>query len=200
MVSRLVFVRHAESTFSARSLGNGDPDVDCPLTEAGRGQAERLRARLGPLDVCVTTAFARTIETADIALAGRSVARVIEAGLNDPALGVYESRPLAEFLAWLRAHDWTARPDGGGESQVDVVTRYVAAFERLLARSEDRVLVVTHNLPMAVAQVLAHEPPPAVRREYTARFEYAVPVEIAPEALGRGIARARRELAELETG
>ena len=31
--------RHGESEFSVRGLTNGDPRVECPLTEAGREQA-----------------------------------------------------------------------------------------------------------------------------------------------------------------
>lgn len=196
MVARLLLVRHAETEYNVRGLGNGDPAVRVGLTATGLEQAERLRDRLAgePIDLCVTTSFGRTKHTADIALAGRDVPRLVEPGLDDPPLGVFESKPLDDYLAWLHAHDWHARPDGGGESQLDTVRRLVGAYERLLRREELLVLVVGHNFPLGVARTLACEPPPAVRPHYDCDLEPARPEEIDPDALTTGVRRARAEL------
>jgi broad specificity phosphatase PhoE len=200
MPTRLIFVRHAESELSVRGVVNGDPSVDCPLTEMGRRQAGELRDALGrsPVDLCVTSEFMRARETAEIALAGLGIPQRIEPGLNDPPLGIFESKPEDQYVGWLAAHDWSVGPDGGGESQLDSVRRFLAAFERLLARSEDSVLVVGHAFPTGVARALAYEPPPAVRPHYDCHFDYVRPVEIDPGALAEGITRARQELLEIE--
>jgi broad specificity phosphatase PhoE len=200
MPKHLIFVRHAESDLSVRGLVNGDPSVDCPLTEKGRRQAEELRAALvrEPVELCVTSEFPRTLETAEIALAALDIPQRIEPRLNDPPLGVFESKPEDEYVAWLAAHDWSLAPDGGGESQLDSVRRYLRAFERLLAQPEKRVLVIGHAFPTGVARTLAYEPPPAVRPHYDCDFDYVHPIEIDSVALADGITRARQELLEIE--
>lgn len=200
MATRLIFVRHAESELSARGLVNGDPSLDRPLTQKGRRQAEEFRDVLvrDPVDLCVTSEFPRTRETAEIALAGLDIPQEAEAGLNDPPLGEFESRPEDEYVGWLATHDWSVGPDGGGESQLDSVRRYVDAFERLIVRPEDSVLVIGHALPTGVARTLAYESPPAVRPHYDCDFDYVRPVEIDPGALADGVARARRELFKIQ--
>ena len=200
MPARLTFVRHAESALGARGLVNGDPSVDCPITERGRRQAAELRAALveDRVEVCVATSFPRTQETARIALEDLGIPLEIEPGLDDPRLGVFESRPADEYLAWLGGHDWSCAPDGGGESQLTCVRRYVDAFERLLARSVNGVLVIAHAFPMGVARTLATQPPPAVRPHYDCDFDYLARIPIHPIALRGGITRARRELARID--
>jgi broad specificity phosphatase PhoE len=96
----------------------------------------------------VTTPFLRTRRTADEALAGRDVPRLELAELGDPGYGVYEARPLDEFRAWARAASSSDRPEGG-ESRLELVTRYAAACRILLGRPESTVLVVCHSLPIA---------------------------------------------------
>lgn len=200
MTTRLIFVRHAESKLSARGLVNGDRSLDRRLTQKGRRQAEELRDALvrDPVDLCVMTEFPRTRETAEIALAGLGIPQEVEAGLNDPPLGEFESRPEDEYVDWLVAHDWSVGPVGGGESQLDSVRRYVDAFERLIARPEDSVLVIAHAFPTGVARTLAYESPPAVRPHYDCDFDYVRPVEIDPGALTDGVTRARREFVEIQ--
>lgn len=196
---RLIFVRHAESELGARGLVNGDPALASPLTERGRAQAEHLSDRLAPerIDVCVTTSFPRTRETADIALRGRDVPQEVEPRLDDPPLGIFESRSADDYLEWLGAHDWSIGPEGGGESQLESVSRYTAGFEALLARPENSILVVGHAFPIGVARTFAYERPPVVRPHYDCDITHAVPIEIEPPALAVGIERARRELAEI---
>lgn len=200
MPKRLTFVRHAESELGVLGLVNGDPAVDCPLTEKGRRQAEELRATLvrEPVDLGVTSDFPRAVETAEIALAGLGIPQHVDPGLNDPPLGVFESQPEHEYVAWLASHDWSLGPSGGGESQLDSVRRYLNAFDRLLARPEERVLVIAHAFPTGVARTLAVEPSPAVRTHYDCDFDYVEPIEINPAGLAKGITRARQELLEIE--
>jgi broad specificity phosphatase PhoE len=200
MPRRLIFVRHAESELSARGLVNGDPSMDSPLTPQGRLQAEELHRGLvqDPADLCVVSEFPRVQETAVIALAGLDIPWEIDPGLNDPPLGVFESKPEDEYVAWLENHDWSRGPEGGGESQLGSVRRFLDSFERLLARTVASVLVIGHAFPTGVARALAEEAPPMVRPHYDCVFDYVSPVELHPAALAEGIKRARRELLDIE--
>ena len=146
----VILARHGESELSAAGLVSGDPSEPRGMTEIGRDQARRLGKRLAdvPIDLCVTSEFERTRETADLALAGRDVARLVLPGLNDIRFGAFEGGPLSAYRAWARAHGPTDRPPSGGESRAEVAARYVRGFGRILARQERTILVVAHGLPL----------------------------------------------------
>jgi broad specificity phosphatase PhoE len=150
-VRKLILARHGESEYSARGALNGDPSLPCPLTAAGREQARLLGERLAgePIDLCVTSEFERTKETADLALAGREIPRLVLAELNDHPAGDWEGRPLAEYLEWARAHDAAATIPGAGESRAEVAARIARGLRALLARPEPTVLAVLHSLPIS---------------------------------------------------
>ena len=156
-MERALFVRHGESECSAKALVNGDPAVACGLTELGRQQSEQLGERLmgEPIDLCVVTEFPRTDETADLALGGRAIPRLVVADLNDPFYGAFEGGPLAEYRAWAAAHGPDDVPPGGGETRVAIATRYVRGFRTVLERPEGTILVVCHSLPIAFALAAA---------------------------------------------
>ena len=147
----VVLARHGESVFSVRGAVNGDPGVACPLTERGRDQARRLGQALAaePIDVCVTSEFERTRETARLALDSRDIPLVVIRELNDMRVGSFEGRDLADYRAWAHGHGPLDEPPGGGESRAAVVRRFVAGFRIVLARPERSVLVVLHSLPIA---------------------------------------------------
>ena len=147
----VVLARHGESAFSARGAVNGDPGVACPLTDRGREQARRLGRRLTgePFDLCVTSEFERTHETARLALAGRDVPILVVPELNDMRVGSFEGGGLAEYRAWAHEHGPLDEPPGGGESRAAVVRRFADGFRIVLARPEPRILVVLHSLPIA---------------------------------------------------
>jgi broad specificity phosphatase PhoE len=151
-VERVLLARHAESEFSVRGLTNGDPEIEVALTERGREQARLLGQSLAEteLDLCAVSEFQRTQETADLALEGRDVPRIIVPELNDIRFGEFEGRLLADYRAWARAHG----PEDvvpGGESRADSVRRFVTAVRKLLGRPEPAILVVAHSLPIRYA-------------------------------------------------
>ncbi len=147
-----VIARHGESTLNHERRVNGDPSVPVPLTEKGRDEARMLGQQLAhiPVDVCVHSRFGRTFETAEIALAGRDVPYETEPLLDDIDVGELEGKTLDDYRAWKHAH---ARGDAfpGGESLDDAARRYARAFRKLLARSEETILVVTHEVPLRYA-------------------------------------------------
>ena len=183
-----ILVRHGESEFSVRDAVSGDPSVDCPLTELGREQARRLGRLLENerVDVCVTSAFPRAIQTADIALEGRRVARVVLPELNDPKAGEFEGGALSAYRAWAHSHTSADEPPGGGESRAALVARYARGFRRVLERPEDVALVVGHSLPIAyVLRAVAGDGP--VQRIPV--VEYAHPHRLTAAELERAIER-----------
>jgi broad specificity phosphatase PhoE len=148
-VQQALLTRHAESEFSVRGLTNGDPEIEVALTEHGREQARRLGEKLAAteIDLCATSEFERAQETADLALAGRDVLRLVVPELNDIRFGEFEGRLLADYRAWARAHG----PEDevpGGESRAESVRRYVTAFREIAARPDPTILVVAHSLPI----------------------------------------------------
>jgi broad specificity phosphatase PhoE len=150
-MERALLVRHGESVLGARGLATAKVDVRCPLSERGKAQARALAEDLSGEDIvlCVTSELERTRQTADIALAQRSVRRFVLAELNDPLYGSYEGGPLDAYLAWAFANDSVAEPPGGGEGRQTLVARYAAGFRRILDRPERAILVVAHSLPIA---------------------------------------------------
>lgn len=161
-MERTLLVRHGESVFSARGLATGRVDVSCPLTDRGVAQARALAEEIAreDIDLCVTSGLERARQTAEIALDGRAVPRIVLPQLNDPLYGRYESGPLADYLEWALANDSAAEPPGGGERRQALVARYAAGFRSIVERPERAALVVTHSLPIAyVLMALAGRDP-----------------------------------------
>ncbi len=149
----IILARHGESEYSARGICNGDVAIPVGLTDRGRDEAHRLGVALRdtPIELCVTSEFQRAQETADIALAGRVVPRLVVSELNDPLVGPYEGADLEEYRVWALGRPSSAVPEPGGESRLAIVERYARAFRTLLARPEETILVVSHSLPVAYA-------------------------------------------------
>jgi broad specificity phosphatase PhoE len=147
-----ILTRHGESTLNLEQRINGDPSVPVALTEKGREEARLLGQQIKhiPVDLCVHTRFARTHETAEIALEGRDVPFQVEPLLDDIDVGDLEGVPLQDYRAWKREH---VRSDDfpGGESLDDAARRYAEAFRKLLQRSEQSILVVMHEIPLRYA-------------------------------------------------
>jgi probable phosphoglycerate mutase len=131
---------------------NGDPSVEVPLTEEGEAQARRLGLEIAnfSFDLCVHTRFSRTKKTAELALAGRDVPFTTEPSLDDVDIGELEGESIDAYRAWKRAHTRSDRFPGG-ESLDDAARRYAEALRRLLSRSEQRILVLTHEIPIRYA-------------------------------------------------
>jgi probable phosphoglycerate mutase len=149
----VVFVRHGESETAAAGLVGGDT----PLTALGREQAGELRRALAgrPFDLCLTSPAVRTRETAALALEGRDVAQTTLQDLADIEFGAFSGRPLAEYRAWIAAHEPTEAPPGG-ESRVETLRRFCRAYRALLERAETHLLVAAHGLTLSA---LTDDPP-----------------------------------------
>jgi len=181
-VESLVLARHGETDLSARGIANGDPARACVLTDAGRAQARRLGELVARdrLDLCVTSAFTRTQETADLALAGRDVPRLVVPELNDIRFGEYESGGFDDYRKWARSASPTDVPPGDGESRTACVARYVRGFRTVLDRPERHALLVVHGLPIRyVLNALERRPPQPILEQ----VPYAEPFRISADDL-----------------
>ncbi|CAN5237983.1 histidine phosphatase family protein [soil metagenome] len=147
-----ILTRHGESTLNFEQRINGDPSVPVTLTEKGREEARLLgeQIRHVPVELCVHTRFARTRETAEIALQGLDVPFELEPLLDDIDVGELEGVTLEEYRAWKREH---VRSDDfpGGESLDDAARRHADAYRKLLQRAERSILVVMHEIPLRYA-------------------------------------------------
>ena len=166
---------------------NGDPAISCPLTADGREQAQALAEALREtaIDLCVTSEFARTHETAEIALAGRDVPRLVVPELNDIRVGEFEG--AAGDVPRVGARPLAGRyPAGRGESRAQVAERYARGFRTVLGRPEQAVLVVTHGLPIRYLLLAAEgsEPRPVVEN-----VDYATPYRLSRVDLEHAVER-----------
>ena len=194
-VERAILARHGESELSCQGLTNGDPRDACPLTARGREEARHLGGLLAtePIDLCVTSEFERARETADLALEGRSVPRLVLPGLNDIRFGEFEGRALTDYREWAHAHTPGDEAPGGGESRVETIRRYVDAYRTILARPERTILVVAHGLPVRyVLDAVAGTTPVAKVRQ----VPYAEPFPVSAAELTAAVERLEAWLLE----
>ncbi len=149
----LLLARHGQSVFNVDGVVNGDPARDRGLSPLGVDEARALGAQIAALavDVCVVSEFPRAQETARLAMESRtSIPCEVDADLNDIRIGELEGRTLADYRDWKHAHH-RSEPFPGGESLDDAARRYAAACERLLARAEDTIFCVCHEIPVRYA-------------------------------------------------
>jgi alpha-ribazole phosphatase len=183
-----ILVRHAESEFSVRGLVNGDPRTELGLTQVGREQAAALGTliRDDPIELCAVTEFARTAETADIALAGRDVPRLVVPELNDIRFGSFEGGSFDDYVRWAHTHGPAEDSPGGGESRVDAARRFIAGYRKLLERPEETLLVIGHGLPVRYILSALVELDPAAKVD---PVEHAEPFRVSATQLERAVDR-----------
>jgi broad specificity phosphatase PhoE len=185
-VNAVILARHGESELSVVGRTNGDPGTVCALTETGREQARRLGELLADdeLGLCVVSQFQRAQETADLALEGREIPRLVLPDLNDIRFGKFEGRPLTEYRAWAHSHGPEEPAPGDGDSRAETVRRYIQAYRTILARPEETTLVVAHGLPVRyVLDAVEDRKPAAV----VGQVPYAEPFRLTAAELARAV-------------
>jgi broad specificity phosphatase PhoE len=185
-VVTVILARHGESIFSERQLVNGEVAVPGPLTSKGEEEARALGRQLAgdAIDLCVTTAFERTQQTADLALEGREVQRLVVPELNDPRYGRFEGGALEDYRSWADAATSGQSVPGGGESRRHIIERYTRGFRIVLERAEACALVVAHSLPIAYLLAALEGAPPARR---VPLVEHAHPYRFAAGEVERAV-------------
>ncbi|MGL5819433.1 MAG: MSMEG_4193 family putative phosphomutase [Phycicoccus sp.] len=157
----VLLARHGHSTANADGVLAGWSE-GIGLTDAGRGQAERLRGRLEGTTVrrVVSSPLQRCLDTA--ALAAPAVEVVTEDDLGECRYGAWTGRRLADVAKdplWRVVQDDPARarfPDDDrfvGESMAEMAGRVVAAV-----RAHDAAVDAEHG-PAAVWVAVSHGDP-----------------------------------------
>jgi probable phosphoglycerate mutase len=151
-VRLFVLARHGQTVLNIERRINGDPGVDVRLTPEGEQAARALGHEVAnvPLEACIHTRFPRTRQTARLALDGRDVPFVEEPLFDDIYVGDLEGQGIDDYRAWKEAHTRRDRFPGG-ESLDDAAARYAQGFRALLARPEQTLLVVCHEIPIRYA-------------------------------------------------
>jgi broad specificity phosphatase PhoE len=148
-VRELILARHAHSVSNELDVVSSHPP-GAGLSPLGLDQARALGVALAgePVDLGVATALERTRRTLELALEGLATPTVTMTSLGEIGFGAFEGGPLEAYRAWA----WSTPPDGlcpgDGETRVEVALRLAAALEELLERPEERVLAVSHALPV----------------------------------------------------
>ena len=150
--TRLILLRHGESTWNTAKLIQGHAD-EATLTDRGREQARLVVEHLREFDIvrAVSSDLQRARETAEIVCRGLDVNFSLDASLRERGFGVIEGSPLHVATPTLTGIDGnivvddTARPEGG-ESLADVHRRTASFVDDVVKRYRgETVLVVTHG-------------------------------------------------------
>ncbi len=174
-MTTLWIIRHGETDWNVAGRLQGQLEV--PLNEKGREQAQRLGARLAlehaatPFSALFTSDLGRARETASAIKLGLPLLE--RKGLRERHFGVLSELTLPEaevrhpeLFARLRVRDPDFVPEGG-ESLSQMYERAIAAL-REIARAwpDQHVLVVTHGGVLDSAWRAARKLPLNVKRDH----------------------------------
>ncbi|MFT3952551.1 MAG: histidine phosphatase family protein [Oscillospiraceae bacterium] len=145
-------IRHAEALGNVLHILQGR--TDCPLSENGYAQLEKLKTRFkaGELTAIYTSPLIRAAETAKAVNAHQHLPLITEPDLIEIDGGLFDGLPIkqlaaeypAEIAVWDEAHHLFQAP--GGESMRDVFDRMKHTMLKIAAENEGgTVAVVSHG-------------------------------------------------------
>ncbi len=149
-VSRIVMVRHGQSTWNRRGRIQGQT-MGVPLTLLGRRQAARaarqVRELVSPGTPVIVSDQRRARQTARPIARALRVCPILDPRLREQGLGEMEGRVAAD-LDPIPVPDGVDVADvrwGGGESLADVADRCRSLLADLAAEGSGDVVLVTHG-------------------------------------------------------
>ncbi|MFC1943926.1 histidine phosphatase family protein [Chloroflexota bacterium] len=168
---RLILVRHGQTENNRRHLVQGQSDSE--LNELGRAQAGAVAGALKEerVDAIYTSPLKRAWDTAHAINGFHGVDMVTLDGLKELDVGEYDGLPLEEMIVKYQAllagsaHESTTVRFPGGESIADLRERIWTAFQFIISKRYDSVVVVGHNLSLTgiISQALGTQRSNAVR-------------------------------------
>jgi alpha-ribazole phosphatase len=157
-MTRVLFIRHAETEMAGRYCGHSDPD----LNTQGRAQLTRLARLLAEetLNTVYSSDLRRAASTAQAIAAGRDIPQVLRPALREIDFGDWEGMSWEEIerldpeyaQKWVSSYPHLAAPSG--ESFEDFKRRVLKEVNHLMDRSSGPIAVVTHGGVLRV--VLRH--------------------------------------------
>ncbi len=157
-MSRVLFIRHAETQMAGRFCGHSDPELNAQGWMQVAALAQRLSAE--PIDTVYSSDLRRARSTAEAISAVRELPQVLRPALREIDFGQWEGLrwEQIEQLDPEYAREWVARyphiPAPSGESFQDFEARVLEEVHRLIDDNSGPIAVVTHGGVLRV--VLQH--------------------------------------------
>jgi probable phosphoglycerate mutase len=169
---RIFLLRHGATEWSVSGRHTGRTDI--ALTEEGRRQAERLRARLARerFGLVLVSPLKRARETAE--LAGFGDAAEVDPDLVEWDYGDYDGRTAAEIRQ--ARPGWTPWHDGfpGGETLEQMAARAARVVARVRDAEGDVALFAHGHILRVVAACWLEQPPVEASRYYLSTASLSV--------------------------
>jgi alpha-ribazole phosphatase len=157
-MSRVVWVRHAETEMAGRFCGHSDPELNARGREQLIGLAQLLAAET--IDGVYSSDLRRALSTAQAIAAGRNIPLALRPALREIHFGEWEGLSWGEIeemdpeyaRRWVDGYPHVTAP--AGESFQDFEARILEEVNRLLDHNPESIAVVTHSGVLRV--VLRH--------------------------------------------
>jgi broad specificity phosphatase PhoE len=149
MTTTILLIRHGQTDWNLIKRAQGH--IDQPLNDTGRGQSERLAARLAgwPIKAIYSSDLRRASETAAVVGREHSLTPVLDAAFRERNGGILEGHTAEEqrrlYPDELRAFLEHGHPPPGGESNLDLARRSTPALERIAAAHQDQMIVLVSH-------------------------------------------------------
>ena len=151
--TRIIAVRHGETSWNADSRIQGQLDID--LNDTGRWQAHRVGHALAeePISAVYASDLQRAQATAQPLSQLKGIPVIPHSGLRERRFGMFEGRTFDEIQqSWPeQAQNWRRRipewqPPEGGESLLELRERVLRTLQELAARHPgEQIVVVAHG-------------------------------------------------------
>lgn len=157
-VTRIIAIRHGETAWNVDTRIQGQLDI--PLNDTGRWQAERLARALAAreaIDVVYTSDLLRAWETARPVAAATGAPLHTDEGLRERGFGSFQGKTFTEIEAampdearrWRQRDPFWAPP--GGESLTAMRRRVIETLHALASRHVgEQIVLVAHGGVMDV--------------------------------------------------
>ena len=152
-VTRIIAIRHGETAWNVDTRIQGQLDI--PLNDTGRWQAERLARALAAreaIDVVYTSDLLRAWETARPVAAATGAPLHTDEGLRERGFGSFQGKTFTEIEAampeearrWRQRDPFWAPP--GGESLTAMRRRVIETLHALASRHVgEQIVLVAHG-------------------------------------------------------
>ena len=159
MPTRLIFIRHARSTWN--DVGRWQGQADPPLSENGQAQARLLAERLrrsGGIDHLYSSDLQRAAATAGLIANALELPLTLDPVWRERGIGEWEGLTSGEIISRY-PEAWGSRLKGpleapGGELMPAVMARAKTGCAALLARHEGQVVAIVSHGGMLLATLV----------------------------------------------
>lgn len=167
MGTELILIRHGRTDWNdqGRYQGHDGPG----LNAFGRRQAEEIAQKLSPspIQALYSSDLPRAFETAEIIGDALNLTVSMDPRLREIHQGKWQGMLIddikTQYYETLERYyfDPAHNSPPGGEMMADLARRFVAALDDIAAKHQDQqVVIVTHNLPMAIVSCMEAGKPP----------------------------------------